>query len=187
MKRPRQRQRNNVRCDSFFLSLRRQCTACGSIVLKRGAANCNGTLRSCGFHRHDDGRRRRRLRLPSQAASRAAQSRGKQFPLGIHVHRATCWAQRIFTSRGRMRWRQFSFSRGAGGGWSASLHLSELRHKMPPRRGSQFHCEWVIFACDYAHTELWGSECQVQYEKKIEASSQLLCVSCNLHGLPREI
>ncbi|RNE95052.1 hypothetical protein TraAM80_10425 [Trypanosoma rangeli] len=74
-----------------------------------------------------------------------------------------------------------------GGGCSAPSHLSELQRKMPPRRGSQFHCEWVIFACDYAHTELWGSECQVQYEKKIEASSQLLCVPCNLHGLPREI
>ncbi|RNE97734.1 hypothetical protein TraAM80_09378, partial [Trypanosoma rangeli] len=74
-----------------------------------------------------------------------------------------------------------------GGGCSAPSHLSELQRKMPPRRGSQFHCEWVIFACDYAHTELWGSECQVKYEKRREASSQLLCVLCNLHGLPREI
>ncbi|RNF01118.1 hypothetical protein TraAM80_07219, partial [Trypanosoma rangeli] len=55
-------------------------------------------------------------------------------------------------------------SERTGAGCSAPSHLSKLQRKLSPRRGSQFHCEWVIFACDYAHTELWGSECQMQYE-----------------------
>ncbi|RNE95744.1 hypothetical protein TraAM80_10137 [Trypanosoma rangeli] len=299
MKRPKQRQRNSVRCDSFFLSLRRQCAACGSVVLKRGAANCNGAARGgwlvlsefaaavdasartlcsapslglsfglcglvatvagcfllplscvavaepCGGVRPKKemqnivwgllggavaaewgcrfsscaGEYAAALFLLAVSGANVPASDNLQVPSPRRLKEAEVSAAAFAgcTPCGPVVWQTVSsrnsraprhvlgaayicvagdnavafillFAGERTGGWrSAPSHLSELRHKIPPRRGSQFRREWVISTCGYAHTELWGSECHVQYEKKRDTSSQLLCVLRNLHGLPRGI